>query len=85
MKNEPDKVLKIFGNSLRKIRKSRGLSQEEFAFQCGLDRTYISGLECGIRNPTLKVLTTIANHLEVSLSELLLHIENNDPINEKNH
>ncbi len=71
MKNKPKTTLEVFGDSLRQLRKSRDLSQEEFALVCGLDRTYISGLERGTRNPTLKVLHQIAKSLNVSISELL--------------
>jgi transcriptional regulator with XRE-family HTH domain len=46
------------------------LSQEEFAARCGLDRTYISGIERGRRNPSLRNIRKIAIELSVSLSEL---------------
>jgi transcriptional regulator with XRE-family HTH domain len=71
MKNQFDETLHLFGATLRSIRKSRGISQEKLAHICCLDRTYISGLELGKRNPTLKVLASIANHLNISLSDLL--------------
>jgi transcriptional regulator with XRE-family HTH domain len=47
------------------------LSQKELALITTLDRTYISGLERGKRNPTLKVVAKIAHSLEISLSQLL--------------
>lgn len=59
------------GNNVRKFRKERGLSQEAFAFECGLHRTYISGVERGIRNPTVLVLEQIATALHVPASRLL--------------
>jgi len=68
-------ILSSFGNSLKIIRKVRNISQEELASLCNLDRTYISGLECGKRNPTLKVLSEIANNLDVSLIDLFHGIE----------
>jgi transcriptional regulator with XRE-family HTH domain len=71
VKNSPKTLSTIFGDSLRKLRNERQLSQEEFALLCGLDRTYISGLERGTRNPTLKVLDLIATSLDISISELL--------------
>lgn len=46
------------------------MSQEAFADRCGLDRTYISGIERGVRNPTLEVICVIANGLHVDLSTL---------------
>jgi transcriptional regulator with XRE-family HTH domain len=48
----------------------RGLSQEAFADLCKLDRTYISGIERGLRNVGLKNIEAIAESLDVSLSEL---------------
>jgi transcriptional regulator with XRE-family HTH domain len=71
MKNQLEETLLIFGESLRALRKARGFSQEDFAHICSIDRTYISSLECGKRNPTLKVLATLADSLDISVSELL--------------
>ena len=59
------------GSNIRKFRNERGLSQEELAFECGLHRTYISGVERGIRNPTVVVLERIALALEVPAWRLL--------------
>lgn len=59
-----------FGNRLRELRKKTGLSQEKFAFECGLDRTYIAGIESGKRNISLESIEKIATGLKVSLSEL---------------
>ncbi len=47
-----------------------GMSQEAFADKCGLDRTYISGIERGVRNPTLEVINVIANGLQIELKDL---------------
>ncbi|KHT34968.1 BamHI control element [Pectobacterium carotovorum subsp. carotovorum] len=46
------------------------MSQEAFAEKCGLDRTYISGIERGIRNPTLEILHIIASGLHTTLNHL---------------
>lgn len=59
------------GINVKKFRKERGLSQEQLAFECGLHRTYISGVERGIRNPTVLVLERIAAALEIPASRLL--------------
>lgn len=59
-----------FGKRLRELRKSRGYSQESFALQVELDRTYIGGIERGERNPGLKVILRIAEALDVSPQEL---------------
>ncbi len=59
------------GLNLKKFRLERGLSQEALAFECGLHRTYISGVERGVRNPTVLVLEQIAMALKVPSSRLL--------------
>ena len=59
------------GNNVRKFRKERGLSQEALAFECRLHRTYISGVERGIRNPSVRILEKIALALQVPTSRLL--------------
>ena len=64
-------VRKRVGLNLRKFRLERGLSQEALAFECGLHRTYISGVERGVRNPTVLVLEEIAMALKVPSSRLL--------------
>lgn len=48
-----------------------GLSQEVFAGKCKLDRTYISGIECGKRNVALRNIEAIAKALGISISELM--------------
>lgn len=64
-------VRKRVGKNVTKIRKLKGLSQEDLAFECDLHRTYISGVERGIRNPTVVVLDKIAKALEVKAADLL--------------
>ncbi|MDI9333200.1 MAG: helix-turn-helix transcriptional regulator [Cytophagales bacterium] len=68
-------VLENFGARLRSLREAKGFSQEALALVCEIDRTYISGLERAKRNPTLKILATVAKGLGISLSELLSHID----------
>ncbi|ATA22513.1 helix-turn-helix domain-containing protein [Gibbsiella quercinecans] len=59
-----------FGQRVKTLRLQAGLSQEAFADKCGLDRTYISGIERGVRNPTLEVIGVIANGLGIELAAL---------------
>lgn len=59
-----------FGQAIRGIRNRRGVSQESLALQCGLDRTYISGIERGTRNPSLTNILKIAAALDVHPAEL---------------
>jgi transcriptional regulator with XRE-family HTH domain len=62
---------KRFGANIRQLRLKRGWSQEHFAEVSGLHRTYISGIERGIRNPTLSIIVQIANALKVPPAVLL--------------
>ena len=62
-------VLVSFGNSIRKLRAKRNLTQRELAKRAGLDVTYISGIERGVRNPSLKSLESVAKGLGCSISE----------------
>ena len=64
-------VRRRVGLNVKNVRRERGLSQEGLAFECGLHRTYISGVERGIRNPTVVVLEKIAEALKVPASRLL--------------
>ena len=56
--------------SIKKQREILGLSQEKLADRCGFDRTYISMLERGKRNPSLLNLLKLAKGLETSVSKL---------------
>ncbi len=64
-------VRRRVGLNLKRFRRELGLSQEEFAFKAGLHRTYISGVERGVRNPTIRVLEEIALALGVPPAKLL--------------
>jgi transcriptional regulator with XRE-family HTH domain len=59
-----------FGKAVRKRRQRLGVSQEEFADMCGLDRTYIGGIERGERNLSLVNIEKISRTLKITLSEL---------------
>jgi transcriptional regulator with XRE-family HTH domain len=63
-----------FGKAVRKRRHRLGVSQEEFADMCGLDRTYIGGIERGERNVALINIERIAKALRISLSELFREV-----------
>ena len=58
------------GLRVRELRLSHGWSQEELGARSGIDRTYVSGVERGIRNPTITVVAAIAGGLNVSVAEL---------------
>lgn len=72
MKSDRDKqLLWLLAKNVGSLRKHIGLSQEELAFQCDIDRTYISKIERGIANPSLLVLFKISDVLQVEIKELL--------------
>lgn len=61
----------IVGRNIRKFRKARGLTQEQLAEEAGMAMRYLSGVERGEENPTLRFLAKIADALEVPLSDLV--------------
>lgn len=65
-------VKKRLGSNVRRLRDAKGLSQEKFAFEAGIHRTYISDIERGARNPTITVVEKLAAALGVCASDLLL-------------
>lgn len=70
-----DKTLAAFGRNVAKVRTERGLSQENLAEQANLDRTYVSGIERGVRNPGIKVVIRLARGLRVSVDDLCQGVE----------
>lgn len=64
-----------FGKVLREHRMAAGLSQEALALECGLDRTYISLLERGLRQPTLSTVFALAQVLNVQPSVVVREVE----------
>ncbi len=62
--DEAQRFLEAFGETVRARREERGLTQEELGFRSELDRTYLSGIERGRRNPTLRSIWTIASALD---------------------
>lgn len=64
-------ILVNFGDKVRKIRKEKGLSQEELAYKADLHRTYIGMIERAEKNITLLNIEKIAIALEVNIKELI--------------
>lgn len=62
---------KILGRNVREARHRAGLSQEQLAFEAGMKRSYVSDLERGTRNPSLKAIGRLALALGVEPPELL--------------
>jgi transcriptional regulator with XRE-family HTH domain len=64
-------IRRRLAKNLLRLRSEKGWSQEELAEQAGLHRTYVSGLERGVRNPTVLVLERLAKALRAPASALL--------------
>jgi len=73
MPQQQDKLtlIQAFGKVIRLRRTRKGLSQEKFSFEAGFDRTYVSGIERGRRNPTLTTIQRLAEALGTEPSSLL--------------
>jgi transcriptional regulator with XRE-family HTH domain len=69
------KMFKTFGETIRKARKEKGISQEELAELCNLHRTYVGSVERGERNISLQNIVKIARALGLTAAELLRDIE----------
>ncbi len=68
---------KAFGEALRKLRRSRSMSQDELAHASGYHRTYIGYLERGEKSPSLRTIFDLASTLQVRPSDLLRSVEKN--------
>lgn len=65
----------LFGQTLRELRKERGISQEHLAFESGYHPTYIGQLERGRKSPSLRAIMRIAGALKIPGSEILRRVE----------
>lgn len=68
-------LIEIFGKVLRELRDGNNISQEKLAEYCDLDRTYISLLERGLRQPTITTIFKLAKALKISPSTLIEKVE----------
>lgn len=64
-------IRRQLGRNLKRLRLEKGWSQEELADQAGLHRTYVSGVERGVRNPTITIVAALAKALGVPASDLI--------------
>ena len=69
------RALTAFGLNLRRERESKQLTQEKLAEKADLDPTYISGIERGVRNPSLLSIVRIAKALGTTVSSLSKRID----------
>jgi transcriptional regulator with XRE-family HTH domain len=68
-------IVEIFGKVLREMRETNKISQEKLAEYCDLDRTYISLLERGLRQPTITTIFRLAKALNTTPSQMIQKVE----------
>jgi len=74
--NRPSPIPAAFGAVLRRVREAKGVSQEALALSAGMDRTFVSQIERGVRQPTLTSLYALAKAAGVTPSRLLAQVSN---------
>ncbi len=75
MNGAKKKILAALGQLVKQRRVALKISQEELGLRGNLDRTYISGVERGVRNPSLTALTSLASGLGITVANLLDNLE----------
>lgn len=70
MSKRVETVAKALGRRIRQLRKAKGWSQERLADEAGMHRTYMWGIEQGVRNPSVRHLTQVADALNVPIAGL---------------
>ena len=63
------------GITIKELRKEKGISQENFAYESGIDRRYMSDIENGKRNISLDILERVTDKLEIKISDFFLRVE----------
>ncbi|WP_037499223.1 helix-turn-helix domain-containing protein [Sphingomonas jaspsi] len=69
-------VVQLLGENVRRYRKRKGMTQEQLALEVGMERSYISDLERGTRNPSVRAADRLAKALGVEAHHLLKPIDN---------
>lgn len=70
-----EELSRRFGELVRRLRRERGYSQEQFSFRVGLHQTYVSSVERGERNVTIGTADRIARALGTTLAEMFAELE----------
>ena len=65
----------IFGQILRELRRDAGFSQEQLAFAAGVERNFVSLIERGVNQPTIRVIFKLAQALGVPASKIIQSVE----------
>lgn len=64
-----------FGQAIKDLRKQKNFSQEKLSFESGLDRAFISLLECGRKQPSLVTIFQLAKALQISPAQIIASVE----------
>lgn len=75
MNESKKKILLALGQLVKQQRTVLGISQEELGLRANLDRTYISGVERGVRNPSITAVVSLASGLGITVANLLENLE----------
>lgn len=75
MNESRKKILLALGQLVKQRRTALGISQEELGLRANLDRTYISGVERGVRNPSITAVVSLASGLGITVANLLENLE----------
>lgn len=75
MVQRKDPLLRALGWRVHQLRESKGWTQETLAGRAALDRSYVAGIEAGLRNPSTKALAKLARAFSVTLSELFREVK----------
>ena len=75
MAKRRDPLLRALGTRVRQLREGKGWTQETLADRAGLDRSYIAGIEAGLRNPSVRALARIAKGLGVAVAEVVANAD----------
>jgi transcriptional regulator with XRE-family HTH domain len=70
VRKRPEVIVKALGRRVRKLRTDRGWSQERLADEAGMHRTYMWGIEQGMRNPSVRHLVRLADALNIPVKAL---------------
>lgn len=71
-RTHPGRLRDILAANIRRYRKQRGISQQDFAYDIEMDRTYFGGIERGERNVSIDNIERIAKGLEITASMLMI-------------
>lgn len=77
-RNHPDELRETLARNIRLLRAQKGMSQETLAFDSGINRTYVSDVERGVRNVSIDNVSRLAKALDVPAWQLLKDGSNED-------